>query len=335
VNLGPVEFADNTPWLASLALAVALGLLVWTVMTPTLQTRKERRVASIDEYVASSGPAFSRKEIKAVQSSFTAQLVDFGDRVMADRKSTSKTMALIERADLPFRAGEWLLLRVVAVVIGAALGYLIAGEAKLVGLAVGAVLGVLAMPIYLRYMSNRRAAKFEAQLPGILLLVATSLRSGFGLPQALEAVARDAAEPAGKEFSRALAETRIGTDISDSLDRIADRMDSNSMRWAVMAIRIQREVGGNLAETLRTTANTLREREALRRQVSTLSAEGRLSAVILIGLPILLFMYMLRVNYTYVSMLWTTPAGALMSIAGIVLLIIGVFWMRQIVKIEV
>ena len=167
------------------------------------------------------------------------------------------------------------------------------------------------------------------------LLISTSLRSGFGLPQALDAVARDAAEPAGKEFSRALAETRIGTDISDALERVATRMESTSMHWTVMAIRIQREVGGNLAETLRTTAGTLRERESLQRQVSTLSAEGRLSAYILIALPIFIFIYMTRVNYGYVSLLWTTTVGLVMSVGGLVALGVGILWMRQVVKIEV
>jgi tight adherence protein B len=335
VNGESVGFASTVPWISSLVLGLAVFLLAWAALNPSLQTRKERRVASIDEYVASSAISLSRKEIKAVQSSLTAQLVDLGERVMADRKSTSKTMALMERADLPFRAGEWLLLRVVAVIVGAAIGFLLAGDLQLVGLVGGAVVGLVAMPVFLRIMANRRAGKFEAQLPGLLLLIATSLRSGFGLPQALEAVARDAAEPAGKEFSRALAETRIGTDISDALDHVADRMGSDSMRWAVMAIRIQRDVGGNLADTLRTTANTLREREALRRQVRTLSAEGRLSAYILIALPIFLFVYMLRVSPDYLSLLWTNPIGILMSIGGIVLLVAGIFWMRQVVKIEV
>jgi tight adherence protein B len=195
--------------------------------------------------------------------------------------------------------------------------------------------GAVIPTVVLRILANRRARAFERILPDVLMLVATSLRSGFGLPQALDAVARDAAEPAAKEFSRALAETRIGTDITDALDHMAARMDSTAMRWAVMAIRIQRDVGGNLAETLMTTARTLRERESLRRQVSTLSAEGRLSAYILIALPIGVFLYMLAVNREYVSLLWTQPLGLGMLIVAAVMLVIGVFWMRRVVRIEV
>lgn len=335
VALAPVTNTDRTPLIAAGLLGLALLIGIGAAVTPSFQTKREQRVAAIESYVAGTDVAFSRQEMKAAQSTIAAQLLDIGDRVMKDRKSTSKTMALIEKADLPFRAGEWLILRIVAVIVGCAVGFVLAGEAKVVGLLVGGVFGLLAMPAFLRFTASRRAAKFEAQLPGILLLVSTSLRSGFGLPQALEAVARDAAEPAGKEFSRALAETRIGTDLSDALERVAVRLDSDSMHWTVMAIRIQREVGGNLAETLRTTANTLREREALYRQVKTLSAEGRLSAYILIALPIFIFFYMLNVNKDYVSLLWTNTLGLFMLVGGLISLGIGVVWMRNVVKIEV
>ena len=165
--------------------------------------------------------------------------------------------------------------------------------------------------------------------------MASSLSTGFSLPQALDAVAKDAAEPAAKEFSRALAETRIGADISDSLDHMAGRMDSANMRWTTMAIRIQREVGGNLADTMRTTAKTLREREELHRHVRGLSAEGRLSAYILVGLPIGIFLYELKVNREYIELLWSRPLGFGMLAAGVVLIGLGILWMRKVVDVKV
>jgi tight adherence protein B len=277
----------------------------------------------------------SRSEGKPQTTAMTEHLIDFGDRAMKDRRGTKSTMALIDRADLPLRAGEWFLIRGLAVIVGTAIGALLLGDVPFLGMAIGGALGLLIPPATLRYLARRRADRFERTLPDVLMLVATTLSSGFGLPQALDAVARDAADPAAKEFSRALAETRIGTDISDALERMSVRMDSTAMRWAVMAIRIQREVGGNLADTLRTTASTLRERESLRRQIQTLSAEGRLSAVILILLPIGIFLYMMQANYDYVSMLWTTSTGLMMSAFGIIMIIIGSIWMRKIVQIEV
>jgi tight adherence protein B len=151
----------------------------------------------------------------------------------------------------------------------------------------------------------------------------------------LDSVARDAAEPAAKEFSRALAESRIGSDISDALEHVAIRMDSENMRWAVMAIRIQREVGGNLADTLRTTAATLREREMLKRHVRALSAEGRLSAYILIALPIGVLLFSMWSNYEYVSLLWTTTVGLVMCVMGVLAMMFGIWWMKKTVTIEV
>lgn len=248
-------------------------------------------------------------------------------------------MLLINRADLPLRAGEWFVLRVLAVIACAALGAGLVRDAAPLAVAAGALVGALVgllLPAFvLRALARRRARKFEALLPDVMMLVATGLSSGFSLTQALDGVARDSAQPAAKEFSRALAETRIGTDISDALDHLAVRMDSESMRWTTMAIRIQREVGGNLADTLRTTANTLRERESLRRQVRALSAEGRLSAYILIALPILLLLYMTGVNRSYVSLLWTTVPGIIMLVAGAIGMVIGTLWMNKVVKIEV
>ena len=154
-------------------------------------------------------------------------------------------------------------------------------------------------------------------------MVASSLSTGFSLLQALDAVARDAAE------------TRIGTDLNESLNHLADRMESTNLRWTAMAINIQRQVGGNLAETLRNTATTLRDREALKRHVKALSAEGKLSAYILIALPIGIFLYMLMVNRPYVALLWTTVIGIGMLVGGLISLAIGIFWMRKVVIVEV
>ena len=322
------------PWIAAVTLGLAIFLLAFGVLTPTVQTRRERRLATLDTYVMPTGRT-SRSTDKRHSAPISEQLVGLGERAMKGRKSTARTMELIHRADLPLRAGEWFVLSVVAIVVGIALGLLLLPDAKAVGVIIGALIGLVLPQVLLRFLAARRAAAFERVLPQALMLVATSLKSGFGLPQALDAVAKDAAEPVAKEFSRALAETRIGTDIADALERVAERMGSDAMRMAVMAIRIQREVGGNLAETLETTAKTLRERESLYRQVRALSAEGRLSAYILIALPIGVFFYMLWVNYEYIQLLWSTLPGLAMSVGAIVLLIIGIFWMRKVVRIEV
>jgi tight adherence protein B len=340
VVAGPVP-ADSTKFtaLSPILLIPAIGVLMVGLfllsvafMGPVFRSKRSERVSAIEAY--GLGRAAPAAKNQASPSALGEQIVHMGERVMSGRESTTRTMQLMDRADLPWRAGEWLVLRLVAVVVCVAAGMLLF-SGSVIGPVLGLVVGFALPPLGLRFLAKRRARKFEGQLPDVLMLVATSLSSGFSLLQALDSVARDAPEPAMKEFSRALAEARIGADISDALDHMGERMNSVNMRWATMAIRIQREVGGNLAETLRTTAATLREREMLKRQVKALSAEGRLSAYVLVALPVGVFFFSWFRNYDYVSLLWTTPMGLVMSIGGLISLGLGIFWMTKVVKIEV
>lgn len=256
----PVQHAPWLPWAAALAIGSAVFLFAFAMLNPTFQTRRQQRLAAIETY-AVPGTHAARPTQEAARersSSLVEQLTAIAERMTKGRKWSEKTMQMIDRADLPFRAGEWAILRVVAVVVGAAVCMVLFGNAKVFGFIVGAVVGFAVPTVFLRWKAHRRAAAFERLLPQALLLASSSLRSGFSLNQALESVAKDSPEPVAKEISRALAETRIGTDIADALDRVSERMGTESMKMTVMAIRIQREVGGNLAETLETGSSRTR-----------------------------------------------------------------------------
>jgi len=322
-------------WAALLAIFLGLVGAVVALVAPTYVSRRQRRVDSIAGYT-SARPV--QEDERSVVNAISASLISLGEKVMDSRQSKPRTEILLERADLPLRVGEWAVLRAVAVVVGVSGGvFLIHGGSisTFIGSCLGALVGVVLPVLFLKFAAARRANKFETQLPDVLTLVASSLSTGFSLLQALDAVARDADEPSAKEFSRALAETRIGAELNESLDHLADRMDSKNMRWTGMAIDIQRQVGGNLGETLRNTAATLRERQALSRHVKALAAEGKLSAYILIALPFGLFFYMLIANRKYVALLWTDPIGMGMSAGGLISMAIGIFWMSKVVKVEV
>lgn len=330
-----------SPTLMLALIAVFLGVLGLgaALAAPLFTSNRKQRLEDIQQYVSPVHTTGGQKRSTSVSaSSLSTGLVNLGDKVMEGRESTSKTMSLIERADLPLRAGEWWVLRIVSIVAGIAVALIFFRGGlgmTIFALIAGTLLGYVLPALVLRFLARRRCKKFEAQLPDVLTLVASSLSTGFSLLQALDAVSKDAAEPAAKEFSRALAETRIGADISDALEHLAQRMGSVNMKWAAMAIQIQRTVGGNLAETLRTTAKTLRERESLQRHVKALSAEGKLSAYILIALPIGIFFYSMQTNREYVELLWTRPLGLMMLGGGVVSLVIGIFWMRKVVEVEV
>lgn len=326
-------------WMLSLALlTVFLGLagVVGILASPTFVSRRQKRADAFEAYF--NGSASSPADERSAVTSISASLVNLGDKVMDSRASTPKTQRLLERADLPLRPGEWAVLRVIAVVVGVAGGTVLLHGGSLstfFGICLGGLVGAIGPSLFLKLAASRRSRKFEGQLPDVLTLVASSLSTGFSLLQALDAVARDAAQPSAKEFARALAETRIGADLNDSLDHLADRMESTNLRWTNMAIDIQRQVGGNLGETLRSTAATLRDREALSRHVKALSAEGKLSAYILIALPVGVFGFMLVGNRAYVELLWTTLIGIGMLVAALISMGIGVLWMNKVVKVEI
>jgi tight adherence protein B len=197
------------------------------------------------------------------------------------------------------------------------------------------VVGAILPRLVLANRVAKREALFLAQLPDVLQLLSGSLQAGYGFMQAIDAVAKEASPPASTEFSRVLAESRLGMPVEDALNSMADRVGGEDFRWVVLAINIQRQVGGNLAALLSTVAATLREREMVRRQIKVLSAEGRLSAIILVALPFFLAGYISIVNPGYLKVMFEETIGKIMIAGGIVLMGIGILWMRKIIKIDV
>ena len=267
------------------------------------------------------------------QGRVAAVAVDAMTRVM----STGSRDRLARRLDLAGstrRPAEWAVLGT-CVGIGIAVALSLVTSYVVIGVIGGALIGWLAMRLSLSLRILRRRAAFSDQLPDMLQLIASTLRAGFSLPQAVDAVIRQENQPVAGEFSRALAEARIGADLDNALEAAANRMDSDDLRWTVMAIRIQQGVGGNLAEVLFTIADTIRERAYLRRQIRALSAEGRLSAYILVALPVIVAIWLFFTAATYMRPLYTTPLGDLLLGGAAVLLLLGTLWMHRMIKVEV
>ena len=314
------------------AVAGAVLSLVRAV-SPRRRTDRQRREEALAAYTVSGRPRGAVPTPAASQSQFTQQVLGAAEKVVARTGQVSATAMRLDRAGMALRPHEWLVLQVgtcLAVAAGIALltGWIVRA------LLLGIVLGWAGTAFYLHRRQLKRTRRFADDLPDTLQLVASSLRTGFSLPQALDSAQDSAADPMASELGRALAATRIGSDLEDELDRVADRMRSEDWRWAVMAVRIQRGVGGNLAEVLMTTVGTLRERAATRRQVRALSAEGRLSAWILLALPVGLFGFLAVFRTEYLRLLWTTVPGVVMLVLTVVLMGIGAFWMSRVVKVE-
>jgi tight adherence protein B len=206
----------------------------------------------------------------------------------------------------------------------------------------GALFGVIAFGVFLllslfliRFAGGREKRRFENQLPDTLTLMSTSLRAGYSLLQATEAVSSEAPDPTAREFGRALAEARLGRTVTGSLEGIVERTQSNDFEWAVMAIEIQREVGGNLAEVLTTVADTMRARNRLKGEIKALTAEGRISAFVLGALPFAMALFLWTTNRSYLQPLLDSTFGRIAIAVGVLLMAGGVFWLKKIVDIKI
>jgi tight adherence protein B len=239
----------------------------------------------------------------------------------------------LEQGNLPLSAGE-----AIAAAIGlAAVTALIAGVLlanPIVGLVV-VILMVATVFGLINFLGSREKARFEKQLPDTLTLLSTSLRAGYSLLQAIEAVAQEAPNPTAREFGRAIAEARLGRQVTDAMNGITIRTQSKDFEWAAMAVDIQREVGGNLAEVLQTVADTMMARNRLRGEIMALTAEGRISAIVLGGLPFAIGGFLFVSNPDYMAPLFASPSGWIAIGVGLLLMAMGMLWLRKIVNIEV
>ena len=197
------------------------------------------------------------------------------------------------------------------------------------------VIAALVPIVYVTRRRRQRMSRFDAQLPDALNLLAGSMRAGFSFMQGLEAVAAEAADPMRRELQRAFSEARLGREIDFALEECADRMENDDLKWVVLALRIQREVGGNLAELLDTVASTMTQRERLRREVKSLTAEGRFSAVVLSIMPFFFLAVFQVLQPDYVPQLFKDSLGIMALIGAGVGVVLGWFWLRSIVNIEV
>jgi tight adherence protein B len=336
--LVPLTAASSSNWMMYAGLAtLGVGLLVLLL----LAVPRERALSTEDrivQYAARAGTgapasaplAMPRPEGAALESAKTAA----AKVLKRNRGLEVKIAHRLEGAGSSWRPAEWLLMHAGVFLVVSVLGLLIGKGNLIVGL-IFIILGAVGPWFYLGFRRRRRKKKFEAGLPDTLQLMSGSLAAGLSLAQSVDTIVREGPEPIASEFRKVLVETRLGLSLETALQGVADRFESEDFDWVVMAINIQRQVGGNLAELLNTVAATMREREYMRRQVAALAAEGKLSAMVLGGLPPAFMLYLLVANHDYVIVLFTRPIGIAMLVGGAMVLSVGAFWMSRIVKVEV
>jgi tight adherence protein B len=251
------------------------------------------------------------------------------DGVLRSRGGSARLATTLEAGGVDIRVGELLLAMGAAAAVVFVAGWLL--MSALVGLVAALVVPVAAR-VVVEQLARRRRARFGDQLADTLQMLAGSLRAGHSLAQAIDTLARESESPTAEEFRRVTVETRLGRDFVESLSALRARIGNEDFEWVVEAVEIQREVGGDLAEILDKVTGTIRDRTRIRRQVTALSAEGRLSAAVLMVLPFGLAGVMAVTNRSYLSPLFGTGLGLAFLAAGAVLLAAGGVWLRRIVK---
>ena len=319
-----------------ISISVFLTLSAIVLLVYQLATAQQRQVAARleqmargEQTVVAKTSAYQEEEPTGIRR----LLRSFGRYLESPRWDLSLEMRML-RAGLPLRSGEFIVLCFASATLLAML-FLLLGGGQLVAGVTGAVAGFFFPFILVNMKIARRMKAFNGQLGDALILIANSLRTGYSFMQASDMVAQEMRPPISSEFSRAVKEMNLGVTIEDALGNLGKRINSEDLDLVLTAVLIQRQVGGNLSEVLDNIARTIRERVRIRGEIRTLTAQGRISGIIVSLLPVVLGLVIYLLNPEYVKLLFVHPVGKIMlGVAGLGQ-VIGIIVIRRIVDIEV
>ena len=264
----------------------------------------------------------------ASRAATRARVSDAIEHVLADVKQFKQVQRLIERADLPLRTGELLGSCVAA---GLLLGVLctLTKTAPAITLLL-VLLGFGAPLAFVSMKARSRLRQFENQLPDLLITLAASLKAGHSFRHGIQSVVEEGAEPAAQEFKRVMTETQLGKPIDDALAHMAERVGSKNFTFVITAVTIQRQIGGSLSGLFDMVAETVRQRQQFGRRVKSLTAMGRMSAYVLVGLPFFLAATVTLLNPIYMAPLYHTAVGQKLIVGALVMIAIGSLMLKRI-----
>jgi tight adherence protein B len=248
-------------------------------------------------------------------------------------KKLKALRTLHQQADCRLPLGTFVLAAAVLALSGLLLA-LSMRQTILLALLFASLLGAIPY-LYLLWRKNQRLIMFERQLPEALELVSRALRAGHAFSVGLKMVGEEAADPIGKEFRQVFDEVSMGVALPQALENMTNRVDSVDLRFFMTSVLVQRETGGNLAEIIDSLASLIRQRFELQLRVKALSAEGRMSAAVLLGLPIIVGIALFKMSPDYMGLLFTDPIGQKFATVGSIMMVIGAVVMKRMVTIKV
>jgi tight adherence protein B len=317
--------------LGTIIVSTVCGILVLLACLFWFASRRGGRLrARLDPHVGGAAVRTSAARRSASRAATRTQISDGLERVLGELRQVKRLQATIDRANLPFHAGELL-----ALCLGLAVffGFIaaVSGSPTLVTLGVFAVFGSLPIA-YVSIKATARIKQFDNQLPDLLITIAASLKAGHSFRQGIQSVVDEGAEPAAKEFRRVLTETQLGKPMDDALSDLGLRIGSKNLTFVINAVTIQRQIGGALAGLFDMIAETVRQRQQFSRKVKGLTAMGRMSAYVLVGLPFFIAVIVTIMNPVYMSPLYHTATGQKLIVTGLVMIVIGSAMLKKIVS---
>ena len=319
---------------AALFVFLALGMGVLLLLAPSRSSvdSSDERLRSLNAEQHEPDSAPPSLERRPLRSSMPALRRLLGNTALAENAAAD-----LLRANIKLRVGEYLLVRVLAGVAMAVLPFVLlqSHAAGLIVAGVGGIVGFMAPAYYVRFVRDRRVARIEAQLIEFLPALGSSLRSGFAFKPAVEAAALQVSAPLGDELGTFLNDLNLGADSATALQDMGDRVGSRDLDVVITAIQVQRTTGGNLPEILDAAASALRDRERIRGEVKTFTAQQRMTGLVLSVYPVLVGLLLLAIMPSVWSKLFTETAGQMMLAIAVVLQVVGFLAIQRALKIEV
>lgn len=319
--------------LAFITLLVIITLC-YNYIISTGHTTSSRIEQYVQKLPVDNQPAFS-KAVPAgeVQFSLWKFLIKKMGNYLEVLQWSRRLEHKLTQAALPMRGAEFMVSCVSLGLLGSMIFLLL--SSKIIVSLIGGMMGFVIPFLILKIKIEQRRKAFNDQLGDTMVLIANALRTGYSFMQSVDMVSREMAKPIGEEFARVLKEMNLGVTTEDALNNMAKRVNSEDLDLVITAVLIQRQVGGNLAVILDSIAGTIRERIKIKGHIQTLTAQGKISGIIIGLLPIVIGGVIYLINPEYIKVLFIHPMGKIMLIAGACSQLIGVMTIRKIINIDI
>nr|WP_239559087.1 type II secretion system F family protein [Sporohalobacter salinus] len=321
--------------LAVFLITIITVVVVYNLLTARRTKIKERldKYSAIERGMMGQAVTFNVQEETVEKESLKERLLTNFNHFLTSFLLTASLEDELQKTNLPLKVSEFIIIALISCFSLGLVGILISNN--LIVIILLFLLGLISPYLYLKYSQKKRLDKFNEQIIDSLTIISNSLKAGYSFFQAIEMVAKEMSAPISEEFTRVLKEMNLGASPQEALTSLTERIESEDLDLVITAVLIQRQVGGNLSEILDSISDTIRERIKIKGEIQTLTAQGKMSGIIIALLPISLGGLLFLINPEYMSPFFKHPLGRAMIIIGIISQILGAALIKKIINIEV